>query len=173
MSFRVLVAFASKHGSTAEIAKKIGETLRTAGLDIDVMPVDRVTDVTPYAAVVLGSAIYEGRWQTEAEKFLDDFKSVLTKIPVWIFSSGPLSSDNSATLFQGWHIPSAQQAVADYIHARDIALFSGAIDVEKLTGAERQIVKEFKFVVGDHRDWSAINNWCVSIAASLRPEVAE
>ena len=173
MTFRILVAYASKHGSTAEIAKKIGETLRTAGLDVDVLAADKVKDVAPYAAVVLGSAIYDGHWQKEAVKLLDDYKPLLTKIPVWLFSSGPMSDGDPATLVQGWHIPSAQQAVADYIHARDIALFNGAIDIGKLTSAERQIVKEFKFVVGDYRDWTAINNWCVSIAASLRPEVAE
>jgi len=66
MMDKVLVAYATKHGATAEIAEKIGQVLRQAGLRTDVLPADGVSDLTPYKAVVLGSAFYLGRWRKVA-----------------------------------------------------------------------------------------------------------
>ncbi|MBI1279641.1 MAG: flavodoxin [Anaerolineaceae bacterium] len=173
MTYRILVAYASKHGATAEIARKIGDILGQAGLKVNVLPADKVIDLTPFDAVVLGSAVYAGSWCQEAIKFLEDYKTLLTKLPVWLFSSGPMGEGDPVSLVNGWHFPSAQRPIADRIHARDIALFHGAIDLEKLNFAEKQIVKEFKPLLGDYRDWDAITKWAVSIVASLRPEVAE
>src|SRR5690242_11061814 len=129
MTYRILVAYASKYGSTMEIAQKIGEVLHEAGLKVNVLPVEKVTDITPFDAVVLGSAVYAGSWRKEAVTFLEEYKTLLAKIPVWLFSSGPMGEGDPATLVQGWHLPSAQQSIADRIHARDIALFHGAIDM--------------------------------------------
>jgi menaquinone-dependent protoporphyrinogen IX oxidase len=61
MDIQILVAYATKYGATAGIAEKIGQVLRQAGLLTDVLPVDRVSDLTPYEAVVLGSAVYIGK----------------------------------------------------------------------------------------------------------------
>jgi menaquinone-dependent protoporphyrinogen oxidase len=173
MTYRILIAYASKHEATAEVARKIGAVLATAGLKADVLAADRVTDLTPFDAVVLGSAVYAGSWCKEAVNFLEDYKVLLSKIPVWLFSSGPLGDGDPVTFIQGWHFPNAQKAIADRIHARDIALFHGAIDMGKLNFLEKQIIKEFNSGTGDFRDWDAITNWAVSIAVSLRPEVAE
>ena len=173
MTYRILIAYASKHGATAEIARKIGDILTTAGLKADVLPVERVTDLTPFDAVVLGSAVYAGSWCKEAVNFLEDYKGLLSKIPVWLFSSGPLGESDPVTFIKGWHFPNAQLPIANRIHARDIALFNGAVDMEKLNFLEKQIIKEFNSGTGDFRDWDAITNWAVSIAVSLRPEVAE
>lgn len=173
MTYRILIAYASKHGSTAEIAHKIGEVLTQAGLKTDVLAAERVTDLTPFDAVVLGSAVYAGSWCKEAVNFLEDYKVLLSKIPVWLFSSGPLGEGDLLTSVQCWHLPAAQETVANRIHARDIALFHGAIDMGKLNFLEKQVIKEFNSTTGDFRDWDAITNWAVSIAVSLRPEVAE
>jgi menaquinone-dependent protoporphyrinogen oxidase len=71
MDIRVLVAYATKYGATAEIAERIGQVLRQAGLDVDVLPVDRVDDLPSYKAVVLGSAVYIGAWRGAAARFLE------------------------------------------------------------------------------------------------------
>jgi menaquinone-dependent protoporphyrinogen oxidase len=71
MNRQVLVTYASKYGATAEIAEKIGEVLRQEGVPADVLPVKQVDDLTPYTAVILGSAVYIGRWRKEAVKFLE------------------------------------------------------------------------------------------------------
>jgi menaquinone-dependent protoporphyrinogen IX oxidase len=72
-----LIAYASKHGSTAEIAERIGATLRSAGLEADVLPIAAVTDRIDFEAVVLGSAVYMGRWMKEAANFLRLHHSLL------------------------------------------------------------------------------------------------
>ena len=87
---RVLVAYGSKRGSTAEIAGWIGDTLRGQGLDTEVADAGSVRDVTDYDAVVLGGALYEGRWHKEARRFARRHAAALSGRPVWLFSSGPL-----------------------------------------------------------------------------------
>ena len=67
---RVLVAYGTKNGATGEIAEAIGEALRQAGLEADVKPANKVRDVTPYGAVVLGSALYAGTWRRGAVRLL-------------------------------------------------------------------------------------------------------
>ena len=64
------MAYATKYGATAEIAEKIGQVLRQAGLQTDVLPADRVSDLSPYRAVILGSAVYMFQWRKEAARFL-------------------------------------------------------------------------------------------------------
>ena len=89
MSKKVLVAYASKYGATAEIADKIGKVLLQAGFETDILPAHRAIDLTPYAAVVLGSAAYFGQWRKDAATFLKMNEKALTECPVWLFSSGP------------------------------------------------------------------------------------
>ena len=66
MGTRVLVAYGTKHGATAEIAEKIGQVLTDASLPTDVLRADRVSDLTSYQAIVLGSGVYVGQWRKEA-----------------------------------------------------------------------------------------------------------
>ena len=66
MEIRILVTYASKYGATAEIAEKIGQLLRQEDLQADVLPVNRVGNLTQYKAVIIGSAVYIGRWRKEA-----------------------------------------------------------------------------------------------------------
>jgi menaquinone-dependent protoporphyrinogen oxidase len=77
MDGRVLVAYATKYGAPAEIAEKIGEVIRETGLPVDVLPVDRVSDITPYRVVVLDSAVYAGQWRKEAAMFLETNEKTL------------------------------------------------------------------------------------------------
>ena len=128
----VLVAYASKYGATAEIAEKIGEVLNQAGLQTDISSVDRVRDLTPYDVVVLGSAVYIGRWRKEAVKFLKANESALAERQVWLFSSGPSGEGDPVGLLDGWQCPAAQQPIADRIRPRDIVVFHGALNVDKL-----------------------------------------
>lgn len=85
---RVLVAYASKHDSTAEIAQRIASAMREAGCDAQALPAAEVGDVSGYRAVVLGSAVYARRWQRGARSFARRHAAVLRTMPVWLFSSG-------------------------------------------------------------------------------------
>jgi menaquinone-dependent protoporphyrinogen oxidase len=165
---KVLVTYASKYGATAEIAEKIGQVLGEAGLHADVLPADAVRDLSPYEAVVLGSAVYIGRWRKQAVKFLKANETALAEKAVWLFSSGPTGKGDPLELVQGWRLPKALQPIADRIHARDVAVFHGAVDSEKLNFIERWMLKNVKAPAGDFRDWETITAWATAIADALK-----
>lgn len=89
---RVLVAYGSRRGSTAEIARWIGDVLHGLGLEAEVAEAATVRDVTAYDAVVLGGALYAGRWHKDARRFARRHATALSGRPVWLFSSGRLDT---------------------------------------------------------------------------------
>ena len=167
MDKRILVTYASKYGATAEIAERIGEVLRQVGLETDILPAKHKLDLSPYDAVILGSAVYYGRWRKDAVKFLKKKEKELTRSEVWLFSTGPSGEGDPVELLNGWTFPPLQQAIADRIAPRGITLFHGVLDPKKLSSIETKILKNLKAPVGDFRDWDAVNIWGKSIAASL------
>jgi len=168
MDGNILVAYASKYGATREIAEKIGEVLRQAGLQADVLPAGGVRDLTPYKAVILGSAVYIGQWQKEGVKFLQAKEKSLADRPVWLFSSGPTGEGDPVEILKGWRLPDALQPVADRIRPRDIAVFGGYVNTDKLNFIEKTMIKNVKAAVGDFRDWNAIVSWATTIADALK-----
>ncbi len=156
---RVLVTYASKHGSTQGIAEAIGGRLRERGVDAEVRPVRDVDDMERYDAVVVGSAVYLGSWMKEALAFLDRHAEALRRIPVWLFSSGPTGTDpTDAALLD------KQRRRLDAVGARGHHLFRGALDPEHLGFLERRVVKAAKTPLGDFRDWSEVECWADEIA---------
>ena len=168
MNDRVLVVYASQYGATAEIAEKIGEALRQAGLNADVLSADSGCDPGSYGAVVLGSAVYIGRWRKEASRFLSANEKLLTGRPVWLFSTGPTGDGKAEELLQGWRFPGALKPVADRIQPRGITVFHGYLNNEKLNFIEKWMIKKVKAPAGDFRDWDAISRWARSIADALK-----
>jgi menaquinone-dependent protoporphyrinogen oxidase len=172
MSGKVLVTYATKYGATAEIAEKIGALLQESGLSVDVVPVKQVKDLSPYMAVVLGSAVYIGRWRKEAVKFMESNEEALAARDVWIFSSGPTDEGDPVELVEGWTLPEKLQPVAERIQPHDIAVFHGAIDPEKMNFIERTMVKNIKVPTGDFRDWEMIAKWATAVANTLEEPAA-
>lgn len=170
MDTQVLVTYATKHGSTAEIAERIGQVLRDAGLPADVAPTYGVDDLARYTAVVLGSAVYIGRWRKQAVKFMQDNEDMLAEMPVWLFSTGPTGEGDAEELLEGWRFPKNLQPVADHIQPRDIAVFHGALNREDLNLLEKWMIKNVKAPVGDFRDWDAISGWTAAIADELKAD---
>jgi menaquinone-dependent protoporphyrinogen oxidase len=170
MEKKVLVTYASKYGATAEIAEKVGDAIRQSGLAVDVVPAKDINDVTPYTAVVLGSAAYIGRWRKEAVKFLETQEKLLSERPVWLFCSGPTGEGDPVQMMQGWIYPKSLQPVIDRIKPRDITVFHGAINAKKLNFLERMAIKNVKAPLGDFRDWKAITSWASGIASTLKEQ---
>lgn len=156
----VLVAYASRHRSTLEIAERIAERLRQRGEHVDLCHVDDVTDATVYQGIVVGSAVYFSSWMKEAKAFVRTHQSALEERPVWLFSSGPVGD---AVLPD----PKELTTLSAAIHPRDHRVFTGAIDPTKLSFRERLAVKAVKAPTGDFRDWAEIDAWADSIAAEL------
>lgn len=168
MTQKVLVAYATKHGSTAEISEKIGMTLEEAGLKVEVMSVDDVADLEGHTAVILGSAVYIGRWRKEAAKFLEANEQELATRDVWLFSSGPTGEGDPVENLQGWRLPESLQPVAERIQPHEIAVFPGALMPEDLNFLEKWAIKNVKAPIGDFRDWEMITAWAESIAKTLK-----
>ena len=168
MDMKVLVAYASKRGATAEIARKIGEVLRQEGLDVDVVPAKQVSNPEEYQAVIIGSAAYMGMWRKEAVNLLKNNEKLLSERAVWIFSSGPTGEGDPVELVQGWRFPKAQQPIIERIKPRDIAVFHGKLDPDTMNFFEKAIIKNVKSAIGDFRDWNAITAWAKDIAKALK-----
>ena len=164
---KILVASASKHGSTEEIGAFIAKRLRERGLDADAIPLEEVDGLLGYDAVVLGSAVYIGSWMKEAQAFVKTKREHLGSMPVWLFSSGPTDPE-------GEHGPSdeARAELEDLVHPREHAVFFGAIDLDRLGFIEKRMVKAVKAPVGDFRDWELIGAFADRIADGLSREPA-
>ena len=137
-------------------------------LQVDVLTVERVRGVGPYQAVIIGSAVYIGKWMKSACQFLNDHEKELAQRPVWLFSSGPTGEGDPVALLEGWRLPADQKPVIDRIQPRDIAVFHGNIDVARVNLIEKTAVKALKKPFGDFRNWDAITSWATSIAQVLK-----
>jgi menaquinone-dependent protoporphyrinogen oxidase len=169
---KILVAYASKHHSTAEIACCIGELLQqSSDFQVDVRSVAGVETLGSYDAVILGSGVYMGQWQAEASHFLRQHEHELRQRPVWLFSSGPTGQGDPATLLKGWEFPETLQAVAMRIKPRGTTLFHGRLDLAELNFLEQSAIKLVHAPTGDYRDWTTIRAWAASIAQALHGEL--
>lgn len=168
MNHKILVAYASKYGATAEIAEKIEGELRTSGFDVDILPANQVKDVSQYQSIILGVALYMGGWRKEAVQFLKTHQGSLSRQAVWIFTSGPTGEGDPVEQMQGRLMPENLKAVMDVIGPEEITVFGGKVDDAKMNGFEKWIMKKVKAPSGDFRDWQAISNWTTKVSSSLR-----
>ena len=160
----VLIAYASKHGSTQGIAERIAEKLRQLGKEAEARSVEEVSDLGSSEAFVIGSAIYYGSWLKEATEWVRRNQAVLAARPVWLFSSGPLGTEVKDAEPQPKEIAEFRET----IRPRDQRIFFGALDHRRLSFAERMMVKAVRAPEGDFRDWQAIEAWAASVARDLR-----
>jgi menaquinone-dependent protoporphyrinogen oxidase len=162
---RILVSAASRHGSTAEIATELGKALRgdLPGVGVDVVPLSRITGVDGYDAVVLGSAVYFGRWLDEARAQVGVHAAALRERPVWLFSSGPVGDPAVPA-----ETPADGPELAQTLGAREHVVFPGALHRELLRTREKLAVGLVRAPDGDYRNWPAVRAWASRIAAEVR-----
>ena len=162
---RVLIAYATKHGTMAEVAATIAGELRVAGFEVDVQRVEEAADITWYDAVIVGSALYMARWRGEAVDFLRRHREALAQRPIWLFHGGPLT--NEPETFEQ-HLPDGVRALAARIGVRGNVTVGGRL----LPGTPGLIegLMLRSGTAGDYVDHAAIRAWAREIAAELRPE---
>lgn len=158
----VLVTFASKHGSTEQIAAAIRDELETAGLNVRFQPAEDVGHIDEYQAVIIGSAIYVGKWQKSALELIDRCAGQLKEKQVWLFSSGPIGDDPFPK-----ESPPITDELVEKTGAIDHQSFTGRLDRSRLGLGERLITKVVRAPEGDFRDWDAIRAWANSVARVL------
>ncbi len=163
MTTRVLVAYGTEHGSTAEIAEWIAHDLRSRGLVAEVASAGAVRDVDGFDAVILGGALSGGRWHRDARRFARRYATALRGRPVWLFSSGPL--DHSAEERDIPPVRSAARA-ARWLDARGHTTFGGRLRASA-RGFPASAMARTR--AGDFRDRDQVRAWADTIAADLAP----
>ena len=158
---KALVSVSSKHGSTDEIGQAIAESLRAAGIEVDVTAPEHVAALDEYDAVVVGSALYMGRWMGPARDLVKRDADILRGRPVWLFASGPVTGvEDPGDAAEG-------SKLLELVGGREFRVFPGKLDRDRLGFGERTIVRMIKSPWGDYRPWESIREWASSIVASL------
>ncbi len=169
MENKILVTYASLAGSTAGVAEAIGKSLAESGVQVDVIPMKNVTDLSPYQAVVAGSAIHGQKWLPEAMQFMHLHQSELSQKRFASFMVCiTLSMSNADKYREGlkaWMAP-----VRDLVRPVSEGYFAGALDFSKVPFSLDKLSMQLVVLIGmwklgDHRDWNAIRSW----SESLRP----
>ncbi|MFJ9870188.1 flavodoxin domain-containing protein [Streptomyces sp. NPDC101165] len=164
MPTRVLVAYGTTNGSTAQIAETVTEALLKEGVTAEARPARSVTSVAPYHAVIVGGALYAGRWHRDARRFLRRHRRDLAERPLWLFSSGPL--DASASERDIPPVPGVRRAM-HRLTVMEHATFGGRLEEGAKGRIARMLLRSGKG--GDFRDVPAIEEWARHIAAGLPP----
>lgn len=161
---RVLVAVASKHGATAAIAREIADVLRRElpGSEVEVRDAADPGEMSRFDAVLVGSAVYVGRWLPAARHLVESLRATLPNVSLWMFSSGPLGKppvpvDDLAGVTR----------LAAAAGAQGHQVFSGLLDLTELRWTERLAVRAVHAPAGDFRDHDAIRAWAHEVAIDL------
>ena len=172
---RVLVAYATGHGSTRGVAERIATRLAKAGAQADARPVDDVDDLAGYDAVVLGSGVYNQSSIPGATGFLransarlNSTTGALAARPVWLFSVGAFGDTHRGIGKLMRREPREIGEFQDAIHPREYRVFAGAIQRHQWPLPSRLFFHAFGGRFGDNRDWPEIEGWAISIARTLK-----
>lgn len=166
MSRRTLLAYASRAGSTAEVADRVGDVLRNSGIDVDVRSVKDVTEIAGYDSLVLGSAIWAGKPLPEMLRFVAEQRAAMSGMPVAYFILCEQLRE---------YTPANRQVALGYVtplrklhEPVSIGMFAGRRDFSKVHPLLRWLLmRVFRFAEGDWRDWAQIRTWAAAAAGQL------
>ncbi len=159
----ILVTYATRFGSTQEVAETIAAVLRETGPAIDLRPMQDVETLDHYEAIVLGAAIYNARWHPDAHRFLAEHQVLLSRRPVAIFALGPLAPSEAAMRNSRRQL---DKELTKYPWLKPVALevFAGKFDPSK----PRLNFFERRMSAHDYRDWAAIRAWANALPTQLQ-----
>jgi menaquinone-dependent protoporphyrinogen oxidase len=150
------IAYATKNGSTQEVADAIAETLRGHGLEVEARPAAAVEELDRYDGVVLGGAIYFGRLHPDARRFLKRFRVELTTVPLAVFAMGPKTTEENDVQDSRRQLDAALADVPE-LEPVSVAIFGGVVDPRKLHFPLNHMA------ASDARDWNAIREWAEEV----------
>lgn len=164
MKDKILVTYASKLGSTSEIAHEIGKVLRNH-YTVDIFPVKSVRTLEPYHSVVVGSAVRVENWLSEAVEFVQDYQAELQALPTAFFTVCMIMhKDNMTTRAK---VRDYMAPVLNLVTPDEIGYFAGKLDYNRLSLVTRQIAQERDDPEGDLRDWDKIRAWAQNLPQVL------
>ncbi len=168
MSALVLVAYATRYGSTQEVGEAVAATLRERGLEVELQPAREVRSLERYQAVVLGTALYMFRFHKDARRFLAHHRATLAGRPVAVFALGPFNNEEKE-----WQGVRAQldTELAKFPWLAPVAkqVFGGKFDPAKLRFPYNLLPALKRLPASDIRDWKAIHDWASGVAEKLQP----
>jgi len=168
----ILIVYATRYGSTGEVAQKLSEILQKHGYDVDLQPAGKAGDLSRYQAVVLGAPLYIGSWLTEARQFLSDHQTSLSGRPVAIFALGPLHREEKE--LQGAHDQLGKElAKFPWLKPAALQVFAGKYDPDKLHFLDKIVSRLpgsplYQAQACDSRDWEKIEGWADNLARLFR-----
>ncbi len=177
MKSEVLVAYCSRSGSTAEVAQAVGQTIEDAGLAVQVKPTAEVESISARSAVVLGVALYMGRFPKEFHEFLTRFEKELGSVRPWVFVLGPTEKERK-------HFAAAEEQARKELgkhpslHPADMRVLGGKFDPAHLNlPFPMSLIMKLpanpmrKLPATDIRDWEWIHRWAQAIAEEIAARV--
>ena len=167
MDHKILIAYASKHSATKEIAERIGFILSSGNLNVTIASVENVRNISQFTVIILGSAVYFGQWRMSAVKFLKDHKSILLTKKVWLFSSGPLGRGPIHKLNSYWDFQASLNDLLLSVKPAGIETFHGVINKSKINYLEKEMLQQMRIPLKDYRRWDQIQTWAQTIKGQL------
>lgn len=170
---KVLVAYATAHGSTTEVAERMAEIFQENDLIVDVENVENIQSVAGYDAYVIGTAIHAGNWLKEAHKFVVDFADELALKPsyCWVTCIRILESRGYDWVLNNYMPP----WLVTTLDIRELTAFSGKLALEEVSLDEEWTLaikydgqRSARDHDGDYRDWNIIRDWSESIAKKIK-----
>jgi menaquinone-dependent protoporphyrinogen oxidase len=164
----VVVAYASKYGSTGEVAEAIARRLGGRGFSAEARPAGEVRDLEGCSAVVLGVALYFFRWRKDAHRFCSRKRDALASLPVAVFGMGPIEDTPEQYAGSRQHL---EKGLAKHpsLALRSIAVFGGRLEPSQLRFPDNSPAMK-RMPSCDLRDWAAIDAWADSVVESLSLE---
>jgi menaquinone-dependent protoporphyrinogen oxidase len=156
----ILVAYATKHESTHEVADAIAERMRSKGANVEVHPAAEVNTLEPYVAVILGGALYAGRWHRDARRFMSRHRTALAQLPFAVFAMGPITLEPREVASSRQQLERALEKLPE-LTPMSRCIFGGVVDPDKLRFPLNRMEG------ADARDWSAIRHWADVLAERL------
>lgn len=175
MNNKILVTYATRTGSTHGVAEAIAKTLSENGAKVDLLPMQVVTDLASYKAVVAGSAIQDRQWLPEAMQFLQTKRTALAQKPVATFTLCMTLAMKGGEKYRPdilkWLTPVRRMA-----QPVSEGLFAGSLDISKIPAFSDRLKFRLSVLLGvwsegDHRDWDAIHTWAQGLPLKLGLEV--
>lgn len=174
---KILVAYASKFGTTTQVAECIAQTLQQQHHQVDVIQVAQVDNIADYDAVIIGAAIHYDHWMADAQAFVKTHQATLSTKPVaCFFTCLALSKQTEKDQQQADTYRKKIANLNPHINPISIGGFAGAVKYQSMPFLFRLVARAILSIMGvregDYRDWELIGNWTVDLEASI-PRTSE
>ncbi len=169
VAMKVLVVYASRHGTTAAIAARIADRLVEAGAVVELQSIDQVKALDDFDAVVFGAPVYNQSWPPEANGFVAAQREALAARPLWLFSVGSFG-DTKRVMGRATHKqPKDIVQIRAELQPLEYRVFKGVIRKHQWPFWPRVFFRALGGHFDDHPDWPTIDAWAEQMTLESSP----